>query len=72
MKTNVGGLDRALRLLVGATLVLLGVFGVITGIAAVLGYVVAAVALITGALRFCPLWVPLKINTAKKAAEKTV
>jgi hypothetical protein len=70
MKINVGGGDRVVRLLVGAALVLLGVFDVISGVAAIVGYIVAAVALITGTVRFCPLWAVCKINTVKKTAEK--
>lgn len=71
MTTNVGSLDRIIRLTVGAALVLLGVFGVLSGTAAIIGYVVAAIALVTGSLSYCPLWGVCKINTAKKAAGKT-
>lgn len=71
MMANVGGLDRNIRLVAGVVLVLLGVSGVFTGTAAIVGYIVAAIALITGAMRYCPLWSLFKINTAKKAAGKT-
>jgi hypothetical protein len=72
MTANVGSLDRTMRLIVGIALVLLGVFGVFTGIVAVIGYVVAAIALLTGLMNYCPLWAVCKINTVKKAQQKTV
>ncbi|MDZ7361685.1 MAG: DUF2892 domain-containing protein [candidate division KSB1 bacterium] len=71
MTANVGSLDRVVRWLVGAVLIMLGVFGVLEGTAAIIGYVVAAIALLTGTMSYCPLWAVCKINTAKKAAQKT-
>lgn len=72
MTVNVGSVDRGLRWLVGVALILLGVFGVLQGTAAIIGYVVAAVALFTGSIRYCPLWAAFRINTAKKSLHKTV
>jgi hypothetical protein len=72
MIANVGSVDRTVRWVVGVALILLGVFGVLQGTAAIIGYVVAAIALITGTMSYCPLWAVFKINTAKKGAEKTV
>jgi hypothetical protein len=71
MTANVGSADRTVRWLVGVALILLGVFGVLQGTAAIIGYVVAAIALITGAMGYCPLWAAFKINTRKKSLEKT-
>jgi heme A synthase len=71
MTANVGGVDRTVRLLIGVVLVLLGLFNVLTGVAAIIGYIVAALALITGLTRYCLLYPVFKINTAKKAVEKT-
>jgi hypothetical protein len=71
MTTNVGNLDRAIRWVVGAALILLGVFGVLNGTLAIVGYIVAAIALVTGSIRYCPLWGVCKINTAKSAAQQT-
>lgn len=61
MKSNVGGIDRAARIAAGLVLIALAAAGVIgawgwIGIAAVL----------TGVLRFCPLYPVLGINTCKK------
>lgn len=65
MGINVGKVDRGIRFVVAAVLVVFGVAGVLQGALAIAGYVVAAVALLTGALRICPLWSICKINTAK-------
>lgn len=65
MGINVGKTDRGIRLVVAAALVLLGVSGVLNGALAIAGYVIAAIALLTGLLRVCPLWSVCKINTAK-------
>jgi len=58
MKANVGGIDRVLRILVGAALILW---------AAVLGGPVWAwigvVPLATGLIKFCPLYPILGMNT---------
>jgi hypothetical protein len=71
MTTNVGNLDRTIRWLIGVALILLGVFGVLNGTLAIVGYIGAAIALLTGTIRYCPLWGVCKINTAKSAAQKT-
>jgi len=68
---NVGSTDRVVRWGIGVALILLGVFNILSGTAAIAGYVVAAIALITGSVGFCPLWSLFKINTAKKPAGKT-
>ena len=65
MGINVGKIDRGIRLIVAAVLVLLGVSGILSGAVASVGYVVAVIALLTGLLRMCPLWSVCKINTAK-------
>ena len=59
---NVGTLDRNIRLAVAGVLILAGLMSgkVILDI---LGLIVLA----TGALGFCPAYVPLKIDTNKKA-----
>jgi hypothetical protein len=71
MTANVGSVDRAVRWIAGVALILLGVFGVLQGTVAIIGYVVAAIALITGTMSYCPLWAVFKINTRKKSLEKT-
>lgn len=65
MGINVGKVDRGIRLILGIVLVVLGATGVLSGMLAVAGYVVAAIAVLTATLRICPLWSVCKINTAK-------
>jgi len=63
MTSNVGGMDRGVRIVVGIALLVLGCLHVVTGTLAIVAYVVGAVALITGTIRFCPAWSIFGINT---------
>lgn len=58
MKTNEGGLDRILRILVGLVLVALTLSGTI----GVWGWI-GVVPIVTGALGWCPAYTLLGINT---------
>jgi hypothetical protein len=63
MQANVGGVDRGIRIVVGIVLLLLSFLHVVTGALAIVAYIVGAVALITGIVRFCPAWAVLGIGT---------
>ncbi len=65
LSLNVGGLDRILRLIVGVALIALAYFGLLSGTAAIVAYVIAAIALVTGLVRFCPVHALIGINTCK-------
>jgi len=69
MIANMGTLDRALRLAVGAALIALALFsgaGLFSAVAWKYGAVaVGAVMIATGALRFCPLYTLLGIRTCR-------
>ena len=60
MKSNVGGIDRILRIIVGAVLVVLAATGQV-GVWGWLGLVLLA----TGLLGWCPPYSLLGINTCK-------
>ncbi len=60
MKCNAGGLDRALRVVVGLGLLSL----VFVGPETPYGWI-GLVPLLTGAVGFCPLYPIFKINTCK-------
>lgn len=60
IQTNVGTIDRTLRIAVGATLVILTVTGQI-GAWGWLGLVPMA----TGLLRWCPAYLPFGLSTCK-------
>ena len=64
MKPNVGTLDRAARVVVGVALIALAA----TGTVGLWGYI-GIVPLATAFMRFCPLYVPLGLNTG--ARDKT-
>jgi len=63
MKKNMGNLDRSLRLLGAAILIVLYLLNVITGTLAIVCLVIAAMLIITSFISFCPLYLPFKINT---------
>lgn len=56
MKCNVGEVERVIRITLGVILLLVAYLAGLPGWGTVLAYVLGAVALITGAVSFCPLW----------------
>jgi hypothetical protein len=66
MKKNMGNLDRIIRLLIAAVVVLLYFLNVITGTLAIVLLVLAAVFVLTSFFSICPLYLPFKISTRKK------
>ena len=60
MKTNVGGLDRILRILVGLVLIALAA----TGTVGAWGWI-GIVPILTGTLRWCPAYLPFGLSTCK-------
>ncbi|MED0687439.1 DUF2892 domain-containing protein [Anoxybacillus ayderensis] len=62
MKANVGSVDRMIRFILG--IALLGLFFLEGNIkyVGILGIVLIA----TAFMRFCPLYIPFRINTTKK------
>ena len=66
MKANVGTIDTVVRILIALIVIGLYFMNVITGTPAIVLLVVAGVFLITGLIKFCPLYMILGINTGKK------
>jgi hypothetical protein len=60
-KLNVGGIDRALRMILGLSLILLAAAGVIGA-----WDYVGVIPLLTGAVAFCPLYGLLGISTTSR------
>ncbi|MDR5899564.1 DUF2892 domain-containing protein [Halomonas vilamensis] len=60
MKTNVGGIDKIARIVVGALLILLALIGTIGA----WGWI-GVVPLATGLFNFCPLYSLIGVNTCK-------
>jgi len=63
MKTNVGIIDKSVRITVALIIIGLFIANVITGTLAIVLLVLSGVFLITAFLRFCPLYLPFGINT---------
>lgn len=69
MKCNVGGADRTARLVLGAVLIVLNLAGILSGTVALIGWIVAAIALVTAFVRFCPANAMLGINSCGRSEE---
>jgi hypothetical protein len=63
MKANESGLDRIIRVVAGIILLALNFAGIVTGGLGIIFIVLGAVALLTGVVGFCPLYMLLKIKT---------
>jgi hypothetical protein len=63
MEKNVGGMEKAIRLLVAVVAVTLNLFEVTSGTLAIVLYVVAGLMVLTSLMSFCPMWTILGINT---------
>lgn len=66
MKKNMGSIDKLVRVLVAVVIAILYFTNQITGIAAIILGVFAVIFLLTSAIGFCPLYLPLKLSTIKK------
>ena len=65
MKKNMGTTDRVIRILLAITIIVLYYTSVISGTLAVL-LVVSGIFILTSFVRFCPLYLPFGISTARK------
>ena len=66
MKKNMGSTDKGIRIVVALIIAALYYFNVIEGTLAYILMALAIVFLLTSFISFCPLYVPLGINTCKK------
>jgi hypothetical protein len=66
MKKNMGSIDRIVRVFVAVVIGILYFTDQITGTAAIILGIFAVVFLLTSAIGFCPLYLPLKLSTIKK------
>lgn len=63
MTCNVGGVERPIRIVVGILVIAVGAFASLPPIGTAIVFVVGAIALVTGAIGYCPLWALLGMNT---------
>jgi hypothetical protein len=74
MTCNVGGVERPIRIILGLAILAIAAFASLPTGWMVAFYVIGGVALVTGAVGFCPAWRLMGINTCpvnttrKKAA----
>lgn len=66
MKANMGTADKAIRIVIAASIATLWFAKIISGISAVVLLVLSAVFLLTSFVSFCPLYVPFKFSTKKQ------
>jgi hypothetical protein len=66
MKKNMGKLDRGLRVVVALILGFLVFTGKLEGLMYNIALALGAIFLLTSAISFCPLYVPLGLNTCEK------
>lgn len=66
MKKNMGTIDRVIRIIAAIAVVALYLGGQLSGAAAVVLGIFAAVFIATSVIGTCPLYLPLKIDTRGK------
>ena len=67
MKKNMGLMDRRIRLVAAAAILILYFTNILSGTIGIIGLVVAAIFVATSFLNFCPLYLPFGISTRRKA-----
>jgi hypothetical protein len=71
MECNVGTTERAIRLILGAALIITAAVVPMATSATVLAGAAGAIAILTGMVGFCPLWKAAGINTCGTAGKST-
>ena len=66
MKTNMGNVDKVIRILVAILIGVLYFTQLISGTTAIILLALAAVFILTSFISFCPLYLPFGISTAPK------
>jgi len=68
MKSNMGTVDRVIRIALAALVAVLYATGVISGTVALVLGIFAAIFVVTSIVAFCPLYLPFGISTRGKKA----
>ena len=66
MKKNMGTVDKVIRLIAAAIILILYFTGSISGTLGIILLILAIIFAITSFISFCPLYKPFGINTCKK------
>jgi len=70
MKCNVGGMDRTSRIVIGVVLLAVGLMAPIEMIWRIVALAVAAIALLTAIMRFCPVNTIFGVDTCEDEGKK--
>ena len=65
MKTNIGNLDKIMRILISIGFTTLFFIGQVSGMAAIIGFMIIAQLLLTSLASYCPVYDFLGISTYK-------
>ena len=65
MKSNMGTIDRIIRVVLAIIMAVLYFTGTVSGTVGIILLVLAGVFLLTSLISFCPLYLPFKISTRK-------
>jgi hypothetical protein len=68
MTCNVGRIERPIRIVLGILLIGIGAFAGLPPLGTGIMLVVGTIALVTGAIGFCPVWNLFGINTCPRNA----
>jgi len=66
MKTNMGSVDRIIRIILAVVIAVLYFTKQITGTVAIILGILAIIFVLTSLVGVCPLYLPFKISTKKK------
>ncbi len=69
MRCNVGGIDRTGRIVAGIVLLVIGLVAPIEMTLRIVALVIAAIALVTAIVRFCPANALFGVNTCEGESE---
>ncbi len=70
MSCNVGGVEKPIRIVAGIVLLGVGAFAGLPVEATAVALIFGTVALVTGAIGYCPLWAVFGLNTCPTAPSK--
>ena len=66
MKSNMGNVDKVIRIVMALVIIVLYFTKVITGTWAIVLLILAGIFIVTSLFSFCPVYFPFGINTGKK------
>lgn len=66
MKSNMGSIDKVVRILIAIAIGVLYFTNQISGTTAIILLIVAGIFVLTSFIGFCPLYAPFRISTKKK------